>query len=184
VADGRPAGGGGQRRSAAVTLARWRVPLGYLLGALAFWFASPTARSLGFGGLVAAVGEGLRIWAAGHLEKAREVTSSGPYAFARHPLYAGSTIMGIGFAIAAHSVAVAVLVLAYLAATIAAAVASEEAHLTDKFGADYPAYREGRAAPGRRRFSLERAWRNREHRALIGVLVVFALLAAKLYTRL
>jgi len=46
--------------------------------------------------VVAACGELLRLWAAGHLEKSREVTTSGPYRFTRHPLYMGSTLIGIG----------------------------------------------------------------------------------------
>jgi protein-S-isoprenylcysteine O-methyltransferase Ste14 len=162
-------------------LARWRVPLGYALGGVALWFADPTPRSLAIGAVVGAVGEALRIWAAGHLEKGREVTNTGPYAITRHPLYAGSTIMGAGLAIAANSIPVAVLVFAYLAVTITAAVRSEEAHLTDKFGAHYPAYREGTAAPGARRFSFERAWRNREYRAFLGFVAVLALLAARVY---
>lgn len=162
-------------------LARWRVPLGYALALLAFWLADPTTRSLAIGAAVASLGEALRIWAAGHLEKGREVTRSGPYAFTRHPLYAGSTIMGVGFAIAANSIPVAVLVLTYLAVTVTAAIRSEEAHLTDKFGANYPAYRDGTAAPLSRAFSLERALRNREYRALGGVVATFVLLAIKLY---
>ena len=92
-------------------LARWRVPLGYALGGVALWLAEPTRQSLAIGAAVGAAGEALRIWAAGHLEKGREVTNTGPYAITRHPLYAGSTIMGAGLAIAANSVAVAVLVL-------------------------------------------------------------------------
>ena len=128
-------------------LARWRVPLGYALALFAFWLADPTVRSLAIGAAIASLGEGLRIWAAGHLEKGREVTASGPYAFTRHPLYAGSTIMGAGFAVAANSVVVAIVVMTYLAVTITAAIRSEEAHLTDKFGANYPAYREGTAPP-------------------------------------
>ena len=79
-------------------IARLRVPLGYVLGAGALWLASPTPRSLAAGAAVGAIGEALRIWAAGHLEKGREVTSSGPYALTRHPLYAGSTIIGAGIA--------------------------------------------------------------------------------------
>ena len=164
----------------AVAAARRRVPLGYALGGLALWFADPTPRSLAIGAAVGAVGEALRIWAAGHLEKGREVTNTGPYAITRHPLYAGSTIMGAGLAIAANSLAVAVLVLAYLGVTITAAIRSEEAHLTDKFGGHYPAYREGTATPGARRFSLARAMRNKEYRALFGFLAVLALLALRL----
>jgi len=130
---------------------------------------------------VGVAGEALRIWAAGHLEKGREVTRTGPYSLTRHPLYLGSAIMGAGFAIAAHSVAAAVLVGAYLVITITAAIRSEEAHLTHKFGDAYPGYRDGRGTEPPRRFSLERALRNREYRALVGFLAVIALLAARIY---
>jgi hypothetical protein len=165
----------------AKTLARWRVPLGYALGLFAFWLATPTARSLVIGGALAAAGEALRIWAAGHLEKGREVTTSGPYAFTRHPLYVGSSVMGAGLAVACNNLVVAAMVIVYLAATITAAIRAEEAHLTDKFGDRYPAYRQGAAPPEPRRFSFARAMRNREYRALAGVLATFALLAARLY---
>ena len=164
-------------------LARWRVRLGYLLGVVAILLATPTAFSLALGAAVGALGELLRIWAAGHLEKGREVTTSGPYAFTRHPLYVGSSIMGAGLAIAAHSIVVAVVVGVYLAATIGAAVRSEEAHLTEKFGERYPAYRDGRGEPAARRFSLERAWRNREYRAVLGFAAVLGVLAVRLLMR-
>ena len=166
------------------TLAKWRVTLGYVLAVAALWFAAPTWTSLAIGAAVGAIGEAIRIWAAGHLEKGREVTTSGPYAVTRHPLYLGSAVMGAGFAIAAHRLLVAVLVFAYLAVTIVAAIRSEEAHLTEKFGAQYPNYRDGRAAPVPRPFSFERAWRNREYRALVGFAAVFGLLAVRLLIRL
>ena len=160
-------------------LARRRVTLGYPLALVVLWLADPTPQSLALGALVGAAGEAMRIWAAGHLEKGREVTTSGPYALTRHPLYLGSTIMGVGFAIASRSAAAAAIVLAYLVVTIFAAVRSEEAHLTEKFGGTYPAYREGRAGAAPRRFSLARAWRNREYRALLGFLAVLGLLAVR-----
>jgi protein-S-isoprenylcysteine O-methyltransferase Ste14 len=164
-------------------IARLRVPIGFLSGALVLWLAHPTARTLTIGAFVAAVGEALRVWAAGHLEKGREVTASGPYALTRHPLYAGSIIIGIGLAIACASRVVAVLVLAYLAITLTAAIRTEEAHLTEKFGDEYPNYRAGRGATEPRRFSLARAMRNREYRAMIGLLIVIVLLALKVWTR-
>ena len=160
-------------------IARLRVTLGFVAGLAALWLARPTPRSLIAGAGIALIGEAIRIWAAGHLEKGREVTMSGPYAFTRHPLYVGSTIIGVGLAVACASWIVAVLVLGYLVITLLAAIATEEAHLTAKFGAAYPAYRDGRAAGERRRFSLARAIRNREYRAVAGWLAVIAFLAWK-----
>jgi protein-S-isoprenylcysteine O-methyltransferase Ste14 len=157
-------------------VARYRVRLGFPSAIAALWLAHPTERSLVAGAAVAAAGEGLRIWAAGHLEKGREVTASGPYRFTRHPLYLGSTIVGVGFAIAAASVWAGAVVLGYLALTLTAAMRGEEAHLTEKFGAAYPDYRDGRAPVGRRRFSMARAMMNREYRAVAGLGLVLALL--------
>src|SRR5262245_42266653 len=91
-------------------IARLRVPLACLSVAFVLWLAHPTGRTLTIGAIVAAAGEALRVWAAGQLEKGREVTASGPYALTRHPLYAGSIIIGIGLAIACGSIVVAVLV--------------------------------------------------------------------------
>ena len=160
-------------------LARRRVPLGFLCAAAALWLARPTPRTLGAGAAVALAGEALRIWAAGHLEKGREVTASGPYRFTRHPLYAGSTLIGLGMAIASASVFVAALATIYLALTLSAAIRTEEQHLTHKFGEAYPEYREGRLRGATRTFSLSRAWRNREYRAVAGLGAALALLALK-----
>jgi protein-S-isoprenylcysteine O-methyltransferase Ste14 len=160
-------------------LARRRVPLGFVTGAAALWLARPSPGSLGLGAAIAIFGEFIRIWAAGHLDKGREVTTSGPYRLTRHPLYVGSSVIGVGFAVASASVLVAALVIGYLAITLTAAIATEEAHLTQKFGEAYPAYREGRASGVKRRFSFARVIANREHRAVLGMLATLALLAWK-----
>ncbi|MGH7554587.1 MAG: methyltransferase, partial [Longimicrobiales bacterium] len=115
-----------------------------------------------------------------HLEKGREVTRSGPYRAVPHPLYVGSSVIAGGVALAAHSLAAAVVLALYMGATVAAAVRTEEAQLREAFGADYDDYRTSRAAPMARRFSLARARRNREHRAIAGLLAGFALLALKI----
>ena len=161
-------------------LARRRVALGFIAGLAAIWLSQPTRRTLLTGAAVAVLGEAMRIWAAGHLEKGREVTVSGPYRLTRHPLYMGSTIIGVGLAIASASVIVAALAAAYLAVTLTAAIATEEAHLTAKFGDAYSEYRDGRAAGVSRRFSVARVMKNREYRAVLGLAAVLALLAIKL----
>lgn len=158
--------------------ARWRVTLGFVCGAAVLLLARPSRASLLIGAPVALAGEALRIWAAGHLEKSREVTMSGPYRWTRHPLYVGSTLLGAGLAIAANRVVVVAIVVVYMALTLTAAARSEERHLESKFGPAYDEYRRGATAGVGRRFSMARARRNGEHRTLIGVLLVLAYLVA------
>ena len=166
-------------------IARMRVALGFVSGVLVLILAQPTGRSLLIGMSIAALGELLRIWAAGHLHKAREVTASGPYRFLPHPLYVGSSVMGVGLAVACASIPVAVLIALYLTTTLTAAIKSEEAYLRRTFGEQYDLYRSGIAAkrrdPGRarRRFSLAQAIANREHRAVAGFVVALLLLVWK-----
>jgi protein-S-isoprenylcysteine O-methyltransferase Ste14 len=164
---------------AAAWLARYRVRLGFAAAVVAVWFADPTRRSAAVGAVIACLGEALRVWAAGHLEKGREVTTSGPYRWTRHPLYLGSLLIGTGFAVASASLVSALLVVGYLAATLTAAMRTEERHLTEKFGRAYPDYRDGRATSAGRRFSARRAIANREYRAVAGLLLMLALLAWK-----
>ena len=76
-------------------LARLRVALGFVFGVLVLVLARPTGPSLLAGMSLAAGGEAIRIWAAGHLRKSREVTVSGPYRWCPHPLYVGSSVMGV-----------------------------------------------------------------------------------------
>jgi hypothetical protein len=74
---------------------------------------------------------------------------------------------------------VAALVAVYLGLTLTAAIRTEEAHLTEKFGHEYPEYRSGRTSDAGRRFSFGRVIRNREYRAIGGLAVVLGLLAWK-----
>lgn len=164
-------------------LARLRVPLGFLFGAVVLWFAAPTIPTLLIGTPIAALGEALRIWAAGHLNKSEEVTASGPYRWFAHPLYVGSSVMGAGVAVAAGSVTVAILIALYLATTITGAIRHEEAFLQRKFGDLYVEYRRAAASARRagadRPFSLSRVMANREYRAAGGLVGAVLLLLWK-----
>ncbi len=167
-------------------LARLRVTLGFVFGAIVLALAHPTPRSMAIGLSIAAVGEAIRIWAAGHLNKAREVTASGPYRWVAHPLYVGSSVMGVGLAIACANLTAATMIVAYLVTTLTAAIKSEENFLRRAFGDQYELYRESQRArrlmspsAGRRRFSLAQAMANREYRALAGFVVAILLLVLK-----
>jgi protein-S-isoprenylcysteine O-methyltransferase Ste14 len=167
-------------------LARLRVSLGFVCGVFVLLLAAPTRRSLVIGISIAVVGELSRGWAAGHLNKAREVTTSGPYRWVAHPLYVGSSVMGIGLAVACASVPVAIVIVLYLALTMTAAIKSEQAYLRRTFGEQYELYLSGLAARRRasaarpqRRFSVAQAITNREHRAIAGFVVAVLLLVLK-----
>ena len=164
-------------------LARWRVRLGFVFGAAALWLARPTVRSLAMGGAIALAGEALRIWAAGHLEKGREVTQSGPYRLTRHPLYIGSAIIGAGLAVAAARFNVTALVAVYFASTVISAIRVEEAGMRSSFGDEYDAYLESRAWPVDRPFSVARALKNKEYRAIAGLAIAWAILAVMAVVR-
>jgi protein-S-isoprenylcysteine O-methyltransferase Ste14 len=177
---------GAARYMVVATLARFRVALGFVFGVLVLVLAQPTRASLTIGMSVAACGEAIRFWAAGHLRKSREVTVSGPYRWVAHPLYVGSSVMGVGLAIAAASIPVAVLIAIYLVATLTAAIKSEEAFLRRTFGDQYDLYRSGvaakrreRSAASRRPFSVGQAMANREYRAVAGLGVAILLLIWK-----
>src|SRR4029077_9444879 len=82
-----------RHRGLTAWIPRLLVPRGFLSALLILVCAAPTRTSLAVGGLVAVLGEALRFWAAGHLNKSREVTMSGPYRWFAHPLYAGTAVI-------------------------------------------------------------------------------------------
>ena len=163
-----------------LALARRRVALGFVAASFALILADPNWRTWSVGLMIAAAGESFRMWAAGHLEKGREVTQSGPYRITRHPLYVGSAVLALGVVIASRSWIVALITIIYLGATFTAAIRTEEAHLRRIFGDAYDRYRRAENAPVERRFSLARVRRNREHRALVGLVAGFGILALKI----
>ncbi len=83
---------------------RIRVPLGFVFAVLYFWLAKPTWRFIALGAILIIPGLLIRALASGHVRKNEALATSGPYAYTRNPLYLGSLLMGIGFAVAARSV--------------------------------------------------------------------------------
>lgn len=90
-----------------------RFALLYTLGALALVFLRPDPLNFALGGSLVALGSVLRTWGAGHLVKNDRLTVTGPYAHLRHPLYAGTLLVGAGFALIAGGV-MSLLLLAIL----------------------------------------------------------------------
>ncbi len=62
----------------------------------------PTPLTLAAGAIAVVMGEGIRIWAAGHLVKSVRLVTSGPYAHTQSPLYLGRLLILTGLGIAAR----------------------------------------------------------------------------------
>ncbi|MCL4783014.1 MAG: isoprenylcysteine carboxylmethyltransferase family protein [Bryobacterales bacterium] len=167
-------------------VAKLRVPAGFLLLVAFAWFSAPTRESALFGTLLSLPGLLLRGWAAGHLRKDSTLTTSGPYAFIRNPLYAGTLLVAAGMAYAAQQWPLAILFGAVFLLVYLPAISLEEQHLRDLFP-DFPDYARrvpllipyrGRI-PGTRRFSFSQYLYNREYEAAIGFLIGVAFLFTK-----
>ena len=61
--------------------------------------AQPRPLEVAVGFVVAAVGEAIRFWAAGHLLKTKELITSGPYRYSRNPLYLGRLLILTGLCV-------------------------------------------------------------------------------------
>jgi protein-S-isoprenylcysteine O-methyltransferase Ste14 len=166
-------------------VARLRVPAGFLLAALWAWLAEPTPASLGAGLPLGMLGLLIRAWAAGHLAKNERLVTTGPYAYIRNPLYAGTLVAAAGLVIAARSPWLAAAFAAVFLLVYLPVIEQEEQHLRKLFP-DYDAYaarvpllipRSLSAPSGRFRFDLYR--RNREYEALAAFLAGVALLVWK-----
>jgi len=171
--------------------ARWRVPLGFLLGVAYLVFCRPTMKLLITGGAVAAAGVALRAFAAGHLAKNQSLAMSGPYAYTRNPLYLGSALMGAGFSLAGGSWLLALACGVLFAAIYWPVIRREEEYLHREFGEVYDRYAQRvplflprfRRPAGGEKFQWKRYRKNHEHEAFLGYLGVMIFLAFKVWLR-
>ena len=147
---------------------------------------APSLSGLVAGSLLIAAGEVVRLWAAGNLdEKRSRLTQTGPYGLLRHPLYLGSSLVGLGFCAASGlwwswPVLSVVFAVFYIPSIIL-----ENRYLARKHGASFEAYRKEVPAliprfvrrPGERQGGL--CWRsvvaNKEH--LYAAMIVILLAA-------
>ena len=75
----------------------------------------------------------LRGYASGYVKKNTELTVAGPYAHTRNPLYLGSILIAFGFALAARSFWIAMVVVLLFAAIYVPVIRSEEEYLRSVF---------------------------------------------------
>ena len=156
-------------------VAKLRVPTGFLLVIAFAWLATPSIHSLALGVPVSLVGLAIRAWAAGHLAKNQQLAVSGPYAYVRNPLYAGTLLVAAGLVIAAQRIELAVLFAAVFVFVYLPVIELEEQHLYKLFPS-FTSYADrvplllprGRATDGRAAFDPKLYMRNQEYQALLG----------------
>src|SRR5258708_7398145 len=171
---------------------RIRVPLGFVFAVLYCWLARPTWRFLALGAVLIVPGLLIRALASGHVRKNEALATSGPYAYTRNPLYLGSLLIGIGFAIAARSWWVGIGLVIMFFAIYLPVMHNEEAFLRRRF----PEFDEyvrrvprlfprlvsspnvGNEVPSG--FCPELYLKHREYNALVGALAMMAALAMKI----
>jgi hypothetical protein len=167
---------------------RIRVPLGFAIAALyifELWQQAPEPVAMAWSLALVVPGLWLRGYAAGYVKKNQELTTTGPYAYVRNPLYLGSILIAAGFAVALESWLVGLALAVMFVAIYVPVIASEERFLRATFPAfeDYcqrvprliprlsPARTPG--AGGEGRFFLPLYVKHREYNALLGAAFLY-----------
>ena len=171
---------------------RVRVPLGFLTAALylfELWRHAPRPAAVAWSLVLVIPGLWLRGYASGYVKKNQELTTSGPYAHTRNPLYLGSMLIAAGFAVALLSWPIAVVLAMGFLVIYVPVIASEERFLRATFPGfkEYsrrvprllpritPVHYSNRDPYGR--FSLALYLKHREYNALLGVILLYVSLA-------
>ena len=168
---------------------RWRVRGGYLLAVVVLLLARPGPRSILLGAVIGAVGLFIRAYAAGFLHKQEILTTTGPYAYTRNPLYFGSSFLALGAAIAMRSIIGGMLLLAYFSLVYTFVMRREEQELRRKHLTGFDAYaisvplffpafsRKEPTESERGAFSWGQYKRNHEYEAAFGFVLLLIALA-------
>jgi protein-S-isoprenylcysteine O-methyltransferase Ste14 len=170
---------------------RIRVPLGFVFAIVYFWLARPQWISIALGMILILPGLLVRALASGHVRKNEALATSGPYAYTRNPLYLGSLLIGLGFAMASRSWWIGVLLVVTLCAIYAPVILDEEKFLRQRFPEfdNYaqqvprmfpkliPPHRKHNDAAG---FSADLYMKHREYNAALGAAFMLAALVVKM----
>ncbi len=165
------------------------MPLGFAFAVLYFWLARPTWRFLALGAVLVVPGLLIRALASGHVQKNEALATTGPYAYTRNPLYLGSLLIGIGFAVAARSWWIGAALVGMFFAIYMPVIRGEEKFLREKFPAYeeyarrvprmFPRLSRGKSETGGG-FALDLYLKHREYNALLGAVGMATMLIVKM----
>ena len=112
---------------------RIRVPMGFVFAAVFLWLARPTLATLSMSLMLVLPGLWLRAYAAGYVRKNAELTTTGPYAYTRNPLYLGSMSIAFGFGAASGNWLLLALLAVLFLAIYLPTIQGEEQYLRAHF---------------------------------------------------
>jgi protein-S-isoprenylcysteine O-methyltransferase Ste14 len=139
------------------------------------------------GAIVMFGGEWLRLWAAGHLRKNKQLTTTGPYSYVKNPLYIGTLLITVGYSAMAQNIYILIGGFVWFFIYYAPYKKKQENEkLVGSFGPAWTVYDNAvpdyfpRFTPyperGTNRWSYEVVKENSEHETAIGVFAGFAVL--------
>jgi protein-S-isoprenylcysteine O-methyltransferase Ste14 len=179
---------------------RWaahnRVRVTIVVGLAYIAFSRPYWSALAAGTTIILIGQLIRFWGAGYLEKNVRLARGGPYRLVRHPLYVGSFLMGLGLAVSvANPVWWTIGYLLLFVGFFLPAIHVEELRLQSIFGAEYqdlmvevpalfPRLMRRSSPPSppieAASFAWSRVLKNRESRSVVAMASMIAVQAAKI----
>ena len=171
---------------------RMRVPLGFLFAGAYLWLARPAWPWMVAGSVFIVAGLAVRAAASGHIRKNAELTTTGPYAYTRNPLYLGSILIGGGFVLAARNPWIALAAVLMFLLIYLPVIRAEEAYLQSTFpGFDQYAANVPRFVPRLRgyttnapgsgaAYSRDLYLRHREYNATLGSVLMMGALVLKM----
>ncbi|GHS87430.1 hypothetical protein AGMMS49957_07260 [Synergistales bacterium] len=119
-----------------------------LLFAVVLALARPTGESFIWGLPFVFMGQALRFWGVGCVRRyrgervgAEKLTTWGPYAFVRNPLYVGNGLIGLGWGVMAGPLPLLIMSVTFFLLYTVLIVPYEEDFLLGKFGEEYERYK-------------------------------------------
>lgn len=169
---------------------RWRVRAGFVCLILTIILSKPTLSSLLGGMGLCLLGLLLRAWGSGHLKKEKELAISGPYRFTRNPLYLANFIIGTSVVFASQSLWMIGIFIVYFIVFYSVALKRDREKMKELFPGEYEKYKKkvpffipsfkSPSSSNQNSFSWKLYKKNKEYRALLGGLVFWLIMWARM----
>lgn len=167
----------------------YRIPIGFLAGAVYIARAKPSIASFFIGLTIMAIGECIRFVSAGTLIKFEGVTRNGIYAYVRNPLYIGSFFIGIGACVMGRDLIFTSLFVVLFPLIYVYIIRREEKYLIGRYGEDYLRYLREVPSIVPKHFNFREVFgetapflavKNREYLAVMGIALVCVIMIIKI----